>query len=352
MKTEYRVQIGRYVFEGGMDAESKVKSIQTTETEGGETDTATIVIEDGNKEILPPEKNVSVLVELRKPGGPYVQRFEGFVTSSPVSFGGETTMTISAESLDTESKAKEPMQLFFKEGKLGEVFDRFAKLAELKPPRISKAIADLVLDREVADGESFLEFGDRVSKEVGGLFKVIGKTPVLVDAMSALSVSGKALPEVVAEAGVNLIGGTITPRLSRPAHASHKARYFDKDEGTVKTAEAEGKRGSATTTLGPVLPDKARAERAVKAEASTAEREQSAGTIEMTDCLEATAGGTVKLIGGHPGVDGTFRIKSVENVLDEGGLMNTLSVDHLKALGTLGLDVNKQSQVEVAGREI
>lgn len=330
METQYRVQIGRHTFEGAIEDSSKVKSIQTMETEGGETDAATIVIEDGNKEILPPERNVPVLVELRKPGGPYVQRFEGFVTSCPVSFGSETLMTISAESLDTESKAKEPMQLFFKEGKLGEVFDRFSKLAELNTPKISKALADLVLDREVADGESFLEFGDRVAREVGGLFKVIGKTPVLVDAMSALSVSGKPLPEVVAEEGVNLIGGTITPRLSRPAHASHKARYFDKAEGAVKTTEAKGQRGSATTTLGPVLPDKARAERAVKAEAATAQREQSAGTIEMTDCLEATAGGTVVLIGGHPGVDARYRIKSVQNVLDEGGLVNTLQVDYLQ----------------------
>ncbi|WP_181183896.1 transposase [Prosthecodimorpha hirschii] len=70
--------------------------------------------------------------------------------------------------------------------------------------------------------------GRRVAREVGGLFKVIGSTGVIVPKGAGLSASGQALPPIAVTYGLNVISWDLAPDAGRPPFAEVTGRWTDR----------------------------------------------------------------------------------------------------------------------------
>ena len=139
------------------------------------------------------------------------------------------------------SKGKEPLQKSWKDKAVKEILTDAASEAGYQAPKIDDSIGSIVREKEVADGESFLEFARRLAGEVGGRFKMFGDQPVIVDAKGGASASGASIPALAVSWGDNLISWSISPRDNRSDHAEYQSKYFDLEQGKWVIVSENGK---------------------------------------------------------------------------------------------------------------
>lgn len=321
----YRVVIG------GTDVSSRIAphliKVEVEDKAGTTSDTASIELDDGpNGRFVLPLKGDPVEVWLGSKGRGLVQRFTGSVDTVRwrLDRGGGRRLEIHAKGMDTSSKVKEPTQKHWDDKKLGDVMKEAGKSAGIKSVEVHKDLASISRDYWAMDGESFVAFGHRVAREVGGTFKIVGDRAVIVPRSAGVSASGKALTTIVVSPGDNLISAEIAPDSGRPRYKKVKGRHYDKAKAKWIETDVEVDTGgdetvTATQTLPFARPTKDDAERAARAEGKDSEREKGGGPVEIDGNPLAVAEATCILTGCRPGVDGSFKIESVRDTLDRQG---------------------------------
>ncbi|MDZ7824426.1 MAG: hypothetical protein U5K75_10605 [Ahrensia sp.] len=93
------------------------------------------------------------------------------------------------------------------------------------------SIAGIERDYWIMQNESFMSWGQRMSRELGATFRIIGNRAFIAPRNEGLSVSGKPLTPINAAYGVNLISAEMEPIISRPKFKDAEVSYFDKDKG-------------------------------------------------------------------------------------------------------------------------
>lgn len=322
-KVDWRVVVN------GMDVTSKwlnvLIDIEISDQAGTTSDSCSLTIDDTEGQIRLPPAGASIEVYLQG-----ALAFAGTI-EVPRSRGSRSagrTITISAKSVDSSSKAKEPQNFDLDDASLEQFLGQAAKNAgyylEMDP-----AFASIARDYWSSEGESFIKLGERTARKLGGTFKIRGGRAVLAKAGSGSTPGGQSLPSVTAEWGKNLIGWEIAPRDPRRVFKGASAKWFDRETAAfaMERLDFEDDRSDADNVLRTTVGDAEEAKQSNEARQGESKREDGGGSVDLDLTIEAKVEGLLILRGARPGVDGTYRISTVKHKASRsGGSITSLEV--------------------------
>ena len=317
---------------GGIDVTERInavlESLTVTDKAGTTSDSATIVLDDSNGQLLMPAVGGSVTIMLGWRSRGLALVFEGTIDGirSSGARGGGRTLRISAKGFDTQGKAKEPLELHKDDASLQDFMSEAAGKAGLSF-RAEGGIGGIKREYWAAGTESFIHLGHRIAREVGGTFKIVGNTAIMVRRNGGLSASGGTLSTVRAIWRDNLINWDISPVLSRPRFKEARARWYDKTKAQwkEKTVDIEipGASSGATHTNRYVRADQDEAQHSDENNKRSSERESGSGSVTILGEPAAQPEGVCIVAGTRPGIDGGYRIDSVQHELTRSGGFET-----------------------------
>ena len=288
-------------------------------------------------------------------GGPGLREvFAGQVSSCESGFGrrgGGRRLWIEATSGNVKGLAKEPQSQSWGEGSKtdakpsgtggaggggagggggtqGRVGGPLIPLSQVMTEIFAKAVLKLKLSPQmmavVRDywrvNESPQAFGQRMAKELGGIFKIENGIATLVGRFEGVNADGDAMPEVDADWGVNLIGWRIKPYAGRPQWGAAATRRFDLHEGKWEVLMASfpvvgGFYRQVEAIAHQIMPVATAAEAEQKNNGTQTESMTNRGTgwVLINGEPEAKGGGFVHIHNARPGVDGKYLITEAEH---------------------------------------
>ncbi len=170
------------------------------------------------------------------------------------------------------------------------------------------SIASVQREYWIQQNESFISWGQRMGREIGATFKVIGSRAFFAARNEGLSASGRPLTPVNAAYGVNLLSARIRPVVSRPKYKNVKLSYFDIAKGEKVEVDVE----TGITDVDAVLRsqiavvNEAQAKQKADSLGRESDRDQGQGTVSILGNPAAEPEANCTLTGVRPGVDGTF----------------------------------------------
>lgn len=315
-------------------------SLSVTDKAGTSSDTVNIELDDAEGIILLPSDGDPIEVQLGDDSG-VVTVFRGVVDEvrSAGSRSSGITLTISGKGVDTKGKAKEPRTKHWDSKSLGDVFSEAAQAAGIGSARVDPALAQITRPYWAMQNESFLHWAERIAREVGGTFKVSNDVAILAKRNGGAAPNGAALPAISAIYGQNLISWDIAPILGRPRYKKARARWYDpkKAEWVVEEVEIDDQDAGAEFTARYPAADKGEAKANSDSRKADSERGKGGGSITIDGNGDAQPEGTVILAGARPGIDGTYRIDTVNHSFSRGSGWTT-RLDVKQPQGEAGTD--------------
>ena len=330
---------------GGQDI-SKVldpilMSLTVTDKSGTSSDTCQIELDDTGGVIVMPDTGAEVSVTLGWEGGASDEVFRGKVdeVKSRGSRGSGLTLSISAKGVDTNSKAKQPQTRSMDNKTVEEALRETGQAAGITDIRVDQQLRSIRRDFWGLDAESFIHFGERIAREIGGTFKISGNRAVLARRNSGQSPSGQPLPTVTAARGDNLIDWEISPKLGRARYRETMARWYDRDDAQWRDIRVqvpiEGAQASATRRH--AAPNRDEAQRNAESDSADADKNKGGGRVTINGNVAAKPEGTCIVAGTRPGIDGSYRIEGVEHSFSRSGGFTT-RLDLKQPSGAAGKD--------------
>ena len=290
-------------------------SLRVTDKAGTTSDSCDISLDDKDGQIAMPKVGAEMKVKLGWKDTGTVEVFVGKVDDvrATGARGGGRTMRITAKGLDTNSKAKEKQNKHIDKADLKKAMTDAGKGAGITDIKVDDELAKITRDYWALDGESFISFGQRVAREVGGTFRIRGNKAVIAKKGSGKSPSGKDLPTITGAYGDNLHTYDIAPVMGRPRQKKVKARYYDRKEAKWKETEAEveDEGAAATETKRHTVADEDEGKSRNRSDKADAETDKGGGSAEIEGDVRAMPEGKFVLTGARPGIDGTYRIEGV-----------------------------------------
>lgn len=319
IKNKYRVVLA------GQDVTSRLnpmlKSIKVTRSSEQSGDTCTISLHDADGRILLPQERATVEISIN---GALI--FTGFVSDVSYTFskGGGRELEVSASSVNQGSKATEPVLRSKENASFQSIAQEWGQKAGLQVS-VSGSITSVERPYWIMQNESFMSWGQRTAREIGASFKIIGNRAFFVGVNEGLSGSGKPLPAIEAAYGRNLISGSISPIISRPKFKEVELSYYDvKQAKRVKVKVPTGI-DDVDTALRTVIgqADEAQAKQKAGAEGKRSDREKGGGSVTILGAAYAEPEAICQVSGVRPGIDGSYRIASVNHTITKGGGFQT-----------------------------
>lgn len=330
------------VLVGGVDVTANflpvLISLTVSDKAGASSDTASLNLDDRDGHIIMPAPGASVTIKLGWEGGGVGTVFKG--TVDEVSASGSRsgrTLSVSAKGMDTRDKAKQGQRRHLDDATIEAAMKEAGEFAGIDVT-VDPAFASIVRPYIALDDESFVAFGERMARELGGTFKIVGDKAVLAKRNGGTNPAGAPLPTVSAAWGLNLHSYDISPILGRPVERETLSRWFDKDAAAwLKETAETGTEGAIT--LKPARfsePDKDRAQEQAGSDAAESDRKSGEGSVTIEGNIDAQPEGLCVVSGCRPGVDGTYRIEGVDHSYSRGGFTTSLSLRQPK--GEAGKD--------------
>lgn len=231
------------------------------------------------------------------------------------------TVTISAKSVDTVDKAKEPQQRHWDDTTVEDVLNQAGSHCGIAV-ECRDGLGSLPRKYVEMRDESFIGLGERIAREIGANFKINGDRATLTKRNAGLTGS------VTAAWGVNLHSYNVRPRLGRPQFNETRGRFYDPKaaEWKDKTKSASVKDGKATISARFPLPDQDEADQKAEADKATTERDTGEGQVEIELQPFAEPDGVCVLATGETDIDGPYRIEGVTHKISRGGGTTTLEL--------------------------
>lgn len=312
--------------------------ISINDKAGEASDTCDLTIDDTDGKVRLPSKRAPLTVFLQG-----AKVFSGFV-EKPVSSGSRGAgrlLKIKAKGFDPGGKAKEPQRFHLDDGDLGDYLNKLADNAGLKMT-VDPAFKSIAQDYWAADSESLIAVGERMARKLGGTFKIRGDQAILAKRGTGMAPNGAALPQTVAEYGVNLLSWSITPKDPRHQFAAGQARWFDRGSASYKEINLDF--GNADVEAGnlirSVVADEGEADSVLDARKRDGERDAGSGTVDLDLTVGAVVEGPCLVKGTRPGVDGLYVIDGVKHSASRGG-GSTTTLDLKQPGGGAGKDGRK-----------
>jgi phage protein D len=307
--------------------EPHLLSLQIKLTDGGQSDTLDISLDDAGGRIRMPREGAEIVATLAWSDGGGAVIFEG-VTDEPESEGSRgqgMMLNITAHAADMKGKTKEKRQVHKDDAKFGDVAKEWGKKADLKV-RVSEKLAAIQRDYWAMQNESFMAWGARMAQELGATFKIMGKRAVFVPRNASASSGGKNLPVVMADYGRNIIGWQIRPLQNRPRYNRSVVRWYDRKEAKWRKETVQLMDETARVPLIDARKsgDRDRAKDRAGGNAEEAKRSKGGGTVTLVGAPEAQGQGLCRISGVRSGIDGNYRVsEATHNFSRDGGWVTT-----------------------------
>jgi len=333
----YRVEVD------GTDYTSRfqplVKSIDVNDRAGTATDSASITLADVGGAIKLPDEGALMRISLGDTVDGVGLTFSGFVSdvNSRGSKRGGRELIIGAKGIDPKSDAKAAQGQHLDDATFGDAAKKFAQSAGIPEVIIASELASLQRPYWAMQFESFLHWGQRISREMGATFKMQDGKAIFTPANAGMTAGGVALPPVLATLGVNLLNWSISPVFSRPRHGKVRARFFNEKKSKWEEREADVEGGGGAAFIDRFVSGTAEnAERRARSLKGRSERNGGDGSVLIVGTATAKPEAPLILSGTRPGIDGTYLIDGVQHRLAKGGY--TTSCDLKKPSGEAGKD--------------
>jgi phage protein D len=186
--------------------------------------------------------------------------------------------------------------------------------------------------------ESFTAWGQRMARELGASFQVHGDRAFFADLNAGVSVTGQPLTDISAIWGENLLNWSLSPIQPRPKFKNLERRYFDVDKGEEVVEAAEEAAEGVEAVLRHHVPSagKEHAQQSSAADAKASSRNSGGGSVSILGNEACQPEANCLVQGTRPGIDGTYRIDSVDHQISKGGFVTNLNLKEPK--GGAGVD--------------
>jgi hypothetical protein len=305
--------------------------LQIRLTDGGESDTCEISLDDSAGQLKMPRDDADIEVRLQWSDGGGAVVFKGKTDEpeSQGSRGGGMVMNITARATDMKGKPKEKKTKHKDDATFEETAKEFGKLAGLNV-KVSGELAKKKRDYWALQNESFMAWGTRIAAELGATFKIRGKDAIFVPRNANDSASGQQLPTVQAVYGKNVIDWQIRPTQNRPRYNRSIVRWYDNKEAKWKQETVQISDETARVPLVDTrkFADQERAKDRAESNAKEVERGKGGGQITIGGEPAAVAQSRCMVSGIRPGIDGTYRITALShNLSRDNGWTTLLDLD-------------------------
>lgn len=289
---------------------------------GGGADTATLEIDDTDGRVVLPKTGAAIQISLGWQGGAQTVSFMGTVDDVTSAGGGSgRSLSIKSTSADMRGDIKAPQQRHFDDMTIAEILRAAGEAAGIASVEIDPALGDLRRAYLDMRDESFAALGERLSREIGGAFRIIGGRAIMT------ARKGSFTGVIRAAWGDNLHSWSMTPDRGRPAFSTARARTYDLAQAAWGAAEAATGL-SAPAALVSRFPraDAAEAEQQAQSDAETSQRDRGGGTVTIEGAPEAQPDAMCALSGARVGVDGVYRIEAVNHRYGGSGFTTSLTL--------------------------
>ncbi len=310
-------------------------SIKVTRAAEAASDTCDFELADADGRIALPGERAPALVIVNG-----AQIFSGFVSDVSAKFGKSEgrTLSISASSVDHGGKTKEPVLRSKDDASFADVAKEWGKKAGITVS-VAGSITGISRPYWLMQNESFMAWGQRMAREVGASFKIIGDKAYFVASNEGISASGKTLTPINAEYGRNLLSGSISPIISRPKFKDVEISYYDIKKGKRVAVSVKTGIDDVDSALRTVITaaDEDEAKQKASAAGKQSDREKGGGSVTIIGAEYAEPEAICNIIGVRPGVDGAYRISSITHSLSKGNGFTT-DLDLKQPQGNAGKD--------------
>lgn len=298
-------------------------SLTVSDKVGTHSDTANLEIDDTEGRIVLPQLGAAVVVALGWESEGMRPVFTGTVDEvrSSGSRSGRV-LNITAKGVDTTAKPKEPQQRHFDDTSVEDILRETGKTAGITTIEVDPDLAGIKRAYFEMRDESFIHAGERLAREIGGNFRIQGKTAYLSKR------GGTYAAAVIAAWGQNLHGWDIAPALARAQFGAVRARWYDPREAQWRdTEEQTSLNVTARHDHRYAKADEGEATQQTGSDKATSERDAGEGTVTIEGDTSAIPDGLCMIVGARPGVDGAYRIETVtHNYSRGGGFVTTLDL--------------------------
>lgn len=285
--------------------------LQIRLTDGGESDTCEISLDDSAGQLKLPRDDADIEVRLQWSDGGGAVTFKGKTDEpeSQGSRGGGMVMNITARATDMKDKPKEKNLRHKDDATFEDAAKEFGKVAGLNV-KVSGALAQKKRDYWAMQNESFMSWGTRMASELGATFKIRGKEAIFVPRNANDSTSGLQLPTVQAIYGVNIIDWQIRPTQNRSRYNRSVVRWYDSKEAKWKKETVQISDETARVPLVETrkLSDRDRANDRANSNAKEVERGKGGGQVTIDGEPTIIAQAICAVSGIRASIDATYRI--------------------------------------------
>ena len=298
--------------------------LRVSDKVGTHTDSADLEIDDTEARIILPQKGADVVIALGWESAGLRVVFRGTVdeVKSSGNRGMGRRLMIVAKGMDTTGPAKEGQQRHWDNQTIETILREAAGHAGIATVEVDPDLRGLRRAYFEMRDESFIAMGERLAREVGGNFRIVGNTAILSKR------NGTYQAVVLARWGDNLQSWDIAPQLGRPQFSTVRARWYDMIAARWDLAErATGLDVRALHAFRFAKPDAVETTQQINSDAATAARDAGEGTVTIEGDPAAIPDGLCIITGTRPGVDGAYRIEAVTHTLTRaGGFVTTLEL--------------------------
>jgi phage protein D len=306
---DYRVTIG------GQDVTNRfrplLKDLKVDRSAKEASDSCSLTLADKDGLVFLPQERMPVSVELK---GQWA--FDGFVSdvNSTGSKGSGRELKVTARSIDEGGKAKQPSLRHKDKATLQSVASEWGSKAGIQMSVLG-SLADVERDYWIQQNESFVAWGQRIAREVGGTLKIIGSRGFLSPRNEGISMSGRALTPIAAVWGDNLLDWDISPIINRPKFNQVSLSYFDRAKGERVEVDVDTGIASVDSKLRALLTvaNEAQARKRGEAHGKESDREKGGGNITIIGNALAEPEAICTIVGARPGIDGSYQIDTVSH---------------------------------------
>ncbi len=295
-------------------------SLSVTDHSGGESDTATITLDDRPPSISLPPTRAELKISIGYVSGKLAD-MGLFIVDEIALSGPPSTLVISAKGANFSDgdSSKKGIKNSLKSTKtrpwddvtISDIVETIANDSGYTA-RVGSQFADTKIIHIDQSSESDMHFLTRVAKQYGALFKPAGGFLSFVSRGEGKSGSGKSLPSL--SLSPNDITTWNVTLVDRPKYEAVGAMYHDNDTG--KRVTVGGGKDKTVKVQTKIYPTKEEAEAAVKAKEKDLEEEKDTCSITMPGNPNVFAESPVTLSGFRDGVNAEWIADSVTQNID------------------------------------